>query len=559
MAKRDLVFRYLGDSKSLTRESGKAEKALKGVGKRTGSTGKAMSVLTKGTLALGAAFGAQQILKFGADAVTAFSDLEESVNAVNVVYGEAAEGVHDLGVDSADAFGLSTRAVNDAAVGLGAFVEKINEADPADAFKNIIERATDFGSVMNITTEETLEKFRAGLSGEAEPLKAFGLDLSAATVKQAALDAGIIKTGESMTETQKVQARYLTIMEQTEKTAGDFANTSDGLAGSQKILSAKWEEAQAVLGGKLAPAMLTALQAGTDLIPVFGLLVDAVGSLVEHLEPGIEQLGTFAGLIGELTGAASDGEEAAGGLTLSLGDVTDAVLTAIDPLGPLRDGMVDVGLEMIGAGEASETAAPQVELLRDAHELMEDAAARVADQLPITTGAVDDLAESVGEAEKKAFDAAGAVDGVATSMRKLIDPVFKAEEATDKFEETLERVQEDSILTQDELEELTSDLVDMRVANEAVTPENMIAYSQKSREALGLLDEKTEITAGNLEGLAQSGGADLARLVGAAGELLDKKLIVELRATIPSRAEMDAAVRAALQRARRRGIDGINF
>ena len=165
---------------------------------------------------------------------------------------------------------------------MSAFADKIDEADPADAFGNVLQRATDFASVMDIDVEEALVLFRSGLAGESEPLRKFGIDVSAATVNLVGLEAGLGGANGKLDEGEKVQARYLSIMEQTEKTAGDFANTSDSLANSQKTLTADWEEAQAVLGEKLAPFMVDFLALGTDLIPVFLLLVDAFGAFLDR-------------------------------------------------------------------------------------------------------------------------------------------------------------------------------------------------------------------------------------------------------------------------------------
>ena len=265
-----LTAKLVADTKGLRQGLGKAEKDVRGfeqkTTKATSKGAKGFGKMKTAALGFGAAIVAGGAVKVLNDSIQAASNLEESINAVNVSFGDAAQGVHDLGSNSIEQFGLSTRAVNDAAVGMSAFADKIDAADPAGAFGNIIQRATDFGSVMNITTDDTLERFRAGLSGEAEPLKKFGLNLSGVEVEAVALREGIISVGEKMTEGQKIQARYAAIMEQTEKTAGDFANTSDGLAGSQKKLSAAWEEAQVVLGEQLAPALAGILTQLTKML-----------------------------------------------------------------------------------------------------------------------------------------------------------------------------------------------------------------------------------------------------------------------------------------------------
>jgi hypothetical protein len=96
--------------------------------------------------------------------------------------------------------------------------------------------------------------FQSGLAGETEPLRRFGLDLSAASVAAYAAANGIGAQGRELTEAEKVQARYGLLLQQTSKVQGDFANTSDGLANSQRIANAQFEDAQARIGEALLPA-----------------------------------------------------------------------------------------------------------------------------------------------------------------------------------------------------------------------------------------------------------------------------------------------------------------
>ena len=70
--------------------------------------------------------------------------------------------------------------------------------------------------------------FRAGEVSRRDIINAF--DVSAATVNTVGLAAGLGDANGKLSEGEKVQARYLTIMEQTTKVTGDFKNTSDGLA-----------------------------------------------------------------------------------------------------------------------------------------------------------------------------------------------------------------------------------------------------------------------------------------------------------------------------------------
>lgn len=246
---------------------------------------------TLGTVAvaLGAALSVRAVTDFAKTSINAASDLEESLNALSVSYGDASEGIAKLGEDAATRLGVTQSAFNQAAVRFSAFADRVvGEGGNVEGFVDeITTRAADFASVFNIDVAEALQVFQSGLSGEAEPLKRFGINLLQSEVQAFALRSGLIEVGETMTEQQKVQARYGLLMETTAKTAGDFANTSDGLANSQRILQANFQDMQATVGGALLPAF-AALSAG--LLPVVEQLGPVLGDAVESLTPALEDL-----------------------------------------------------------------------------------------------------------------------------------------------------------------------------------------------------------------------------------------------------------------------------
>lgn len=261
--------------KSLFDESGikEAEKAFAGFGQGVDKAFRAVSI---GAGIAGAAIG-----KFGVDSIKAASDLAESTNAVNVAFGDAARSVLKLGETSAESMGVSQTAFNQAAVRFSAFAERVvgSGGDVAGFIRDISTRAADFASVFNIEVAEALQVFQSGLSGEAEPLKRFGINLLDTEVKAFALRTEMIKQGETLTEVQKVQARYGLLMESTNKTAGDFANTSEGLANTQRILTARFTDLQAEVGTALLPAVTELVsELGDRLLPVFEELGDFLAS-----------------------------------------------------------------------------------------------------------------------------------------------------------------------------------------------------------------------------------------------------------------------------------------
>ncbi len=337
-----VVVQLVLDTSKYTSNANKAAKSTNKITKSADDTGGAANKLSanlgKLGIAMGAAFAAKAAVDFAKQSINAFSDLEESINAVNVSYLDGSDAIHALGENSAEQFGLSTAAVNDAAVAMSAFADKIDEADPPGAFANVLQRATDFASVMNLEVDEALRLFQSGLAGESEPLRKFGIDVSAATVNLVGLEAGITDGTGAMSEGEKVQARFLAIMEQTEKTAGDFANTSDGLANTQKILNAKWVEAQAVLGGKLAPTFTKLLEVATKLIPLLGPVGDLIGAVADQVLAAFEVVEArvdVADSLGLSLGEAGEGaEEAARGFTTAEENAAALVTPLGNLLGP---------------------------------------------------------------------------------------------------------------------------------------------------------------------------------------------------------------------------------
>ena len=233
-----------------------------------------------------AAAGVGNFLK---DSVTAASDLEESLNAVNVSFGDVSGEIIALGENAASRLGLSQGAFNSIATQFSGFASAIGGEGQGvvDFIDTLSTRGADFASVFNLEVDEALGLFQSGLAGETEPLRRFGIDLSAATVEAHAYATGIAEAGEPLTEAQKQQARYSSLLEQTDKVQGDFTNTQDGLANAQRILSANFEDLQASVGGPLLSAFADLT---TQLLPVIETMGPILTETMEQLAPVIADL-----------------------------------------------------------------------------------------------------------------------------------------------------------------------------------------------------------------------------------------------------------------------------
>jgi hypothetical protein len=214
-------------------------------------------------------------------AVNSASNLSESVNAVNVAFGSSAKSILALGENAATSLGLSKTEFNEAAVAFSSFAERIvgKGGDTTKFIQELTTRAADFASVYNLKggVAEALERFRSGLAGQTEPLAKFGVNLLDSEVKAYAVQAGIAAVGKELTATEKVQARFGLLMQETSKTAGDFANTSDGLANGMRRLQSQVADTQAEIGTQLLPVLESIMPTVRELATEFGQkLSDAV-------------------------------------------------------------------------------------------------------------------------------------------------------------------------------------------------------------------------------------------------------------------------------------------
>ena len=135
-----------------------------------------------------------------------------------------------------------------------------------DVATNLVKLAEDMASYYNISTDEAFVKLRSGLTGETEPLKAIGILVDEQTAKQYAYASGIAKTGENLTQQQKVLARYSAIMAQTSIAQGDLARTMESPANQLRTLKTRFEEMKQAVGAEFQPLLKMVFPALSQMI-----------------------------------------------------------------------------------------------------------------------------------------------------------------------------------------------------------------------------------------------------------------------------------------------------
>ena len=236
--------------------------------------------------AVAAAAGAMAI-KIGVDAVKAASDLSETISKVGVLFGDTADDIEKFADGAASSLGQTKQEALDAAATFATFGKAagLSGKDLSKFSIDFVKLSSDLASFNNTSPEQAINAIGSALRGEAEPLRQYGVLLDDASLRQAALELGIISTTKNaLTPQQKVLAAQALIYKQTGTAQGDFERTSDGLANKTRILTAQLENAKTTIGEALLPIVLELANLFSEkVIPIVQKVADAFSSKADGM------------------------------------------------------------------------------------------------------------------------------------------------------------------------------------------------------------------------------------------------------------------------------------
>ena len=138
--------------------------------------------------------------------------------------------------------------------------------------KNLTQLGYDLSSLKNIPVKEAFTKLQAAISGELEPIRRLGVDISNARLQQELYALGITTSISKLSQADKAILRYIAIMKQTGDAQGDLARTLNSPANQIRILQAQLSELARAVGSVLYPALksiLPPLIAAVELVKEF--------------------------------------------------------------------------------------------------------------------------------------------------------------------------------------------------------------------------------------------------------------------------------------------------
>lgn len=269
---RALTLKLLADISDFNKNLDKGAKDVDGFGDKMSAVGKKVGI----ALAAAAAAAGAMAIKVGVDAVKAASNLAETQSKVGVIFGDSAEAINKFAATAATKLGQTRQQAMDAAATFATFGKSAGLAgnELVKFSTDLTTLSADLASFYNTSPEQAINAIGAALRGESEPIRAYGVLLNDATLKQEALNMGIYDGTGALSAQQKVLAAQQVILKQTGDAQGDFARTSGGLANQQRILTAQIENTKAMLGEALLPTVLKVVAfINNNVVPSFEAFV----------------------------------------------------------------------------------------------------------------------------------------------------------------------------------------------------------------------------------------------------------------------------------------------
>lgn len=444
--------------------SGDLDSSGKKMGSRLGNAMKGGALAALGGAVLAGAF-----LK---DAVGAAGDLEQSIGAIDTVFGASAGQMKKWSKGAAQNVGLTQNEFNELGTLIGSQLKNGGTAmdQLAPKTKNLITAGADLSSMFGGSTKEAVEALSSALKGERDPIERYGVSLSQAKIDAEAAALGFEKVDGALSSQAQQAATLSLITKQTADAQGNFAKESDTLAGKQQRLSAQFGNFKTTIGTALLPIMTkvfgflngTALPAITSFTENLGKgspiiqrvggfikstllppLQDLAGWVMNSLVPAIQNFARDAlpGVQSAL-GSVKKGLENAQPFFALLGDIVTGVLLPV--LGKLaRTILPIVGDALEKVGEAFGTlgrlgTALWNKALQPAFKFIVGGVAEILDMWSSMLGVLGkvpgfgwakDAAEAMGNAADKARAVADGIKKIPTSKKVTITTVYMTRNA----------------------------------------------------------------------------------------------------------------------------------
>lgn len=457
MADGQVVFEISADNRDALRAIDQTTDALEDAGREWESNAgesadsisdKFTDMFKKISAAAVAAKVGDALLSFGKDAIQAASDLEEVQNVVDTTFGAGASRINEWAKTASTSFGLTELQAKQFTSTLGAMMKSSGLAGDQiiDMSTDLAGLAADMASFYNLDFETAFQKIRSGISGETEPLKQLGINMSVVNLEAFALTQGITKAFSEMSQGEQTMLRYQYIMQATADAQGDFARTSDGYANSMRKLETQVDNLKAKMGKPLLDVIGGATNFLNDFIDTIvgeekpKTLLDKVADIDIQKELKIA----------DIKAVASEAE----GLLLSLNTISEELGASGDITGYFSDvsGSISAFDDML----LTNTIEQNLGNLADNLNPTVKNDGEFADSLDKLEGSIDGIDTTISETQNGITSGLGAITNAIPTSATLGD---NAAETMGKVESAVKSLG-DQLDTSDDIEEKIGNIAD---------------------------------------------------------------------------------------------------
>ena len=239
--------------------------------------------------------------------IKAFSDLQETINKVDVSFGSQSATVKEWAKTSIKSMGLAQQSALDATALFGDMGTGMGQTqtEASKMSMGLTQLGADMSSFKNVSFERAQTALAGIYTGETEALKGLGIVMTQTNLEEFARAKGINKSMSEMSQAELVQLRYAYVMDKTKNAQGDFARTSDGLANSTRMTKERMKELSAQLGEKLAPIWNKLLEVGNKVLDWFNKLTDGQQKVILIIAGVVAAAGPLLIILGSIATAVA--------------------------------------------------------------------------------------------------------------------------------------------------------------------------------------------------------------------------------------------------------------
>ena len=339
----ELQVLITANTNELRKEINNANKSISGLKKSAEKGAGGVSGVFKKLKTAIITLGIGKVIK---DSIQSGMDAVESESLFETVFKNNADSVRSWSEELSNALGLNAYAVRNNAGVIYSMTSSmgIAEENAIKMSKGIATLTEDLASFRNLTSEEAFAKLKAGITGEAEPLKAIGILVDENTVKQTAYSEGIAENGAELTQQQKVLARYVAILKQTGDAQGDLARTINSPSNQLRQLKSQVQN--------------LSISLSKFFMPVVQAVLPWVTAFTKVVTQAVTSLATFFGLTGndDLSEETKKANTNVGGMSDGLDDANKKAkklkksLAGFDEMNVLQDNSSNSGDESSDGG-----------------------------------------------------------------------------------------------------------------------------------------------------------------------------------------------------------------